>query len=273
MKSNHSTGTEIPMWKKWERFDGRSYLRDGVLRAIREKKFETALGLVCMYENHMHLHSGIPYGKNPHINETISALENRIKTSLICSRILGETYNPFCHNVFNDVYDRAVDNLLRLCKTIEGRLEYNLERGRKDLKEARGYIFNFSQETDEAIELAKKGSKWSNALNRIRKPSRKNAEEMKKRGVYSYAHSAIPDRIFSDELKREKEIESYRDFFSQKLEEAQRLKEERHQKHLELKKENERLNQERKSKDTQIKTNEVFVKPNFISRLKRIFFN
>lgn len=269
MKSNLSGGTEIPIWKKWEGFDGRIHLRDGVLRAIREKKFETALGLVCMYESHMHLHSGIPYGKNPHINETISALENRIKTSLICSRILGETYNPFCHNVFNDVYDRAVDNLLSLCKTIESRLEYDLEEGRKH-----EYVsFDFCQKTDEAIELAEKGLRWSNALNRIRKSSHKNAEKMKKRGVYSYAHSALPDRIFSDDLKREKEIESYRDFFSQKLQEAQNLKEERHHKYLELKKENEREYEERKSKVNELKQMKDPVKPNFISRLKRRIFN
>ena len=279
MKNNHSTETEIPIWKKFEGLYGRSYLRDGVLRAIREKKFETALGLVCMYEDHMYLHRGIARGKNPHINEIASALEERIKTSLICSKILGETNNPFAYHVFNDVYDRAVDNLLSLCKTLESSVNYDLERARKYLEEERKYVsFDFYSKTDEAIKLAEKGLRWSNALNRIKKSSRKNAKKINEKGVSSFSHYALPNRIFVGEKERERGIELYKDIFSQKLEEAKRLKENGHQMDLDWRREKDEK-WERESGKRNLEINEVkpredkSKKESLISRLKKKILN
>ena len=274
MKSNHSTKTEIPIWKRFEEFDGRSCLRDSVLRAIRDKKFETALGLVCMYEDHMHLKYGTTRYRpvlHPHVSEVISALENRIKTSLVCSRILGETNNPFSHYVFHDVYDRAVDNLLNLCKTLESGVNYDLERAREYLERERKYVsFDFYSKTDESIGLAEKGLRWSNALNHIEKSSVKNSRKMREKGVSSYANAYIPNRIFSGQREREDKIKSYKDFFYQKLEEAKRLKEKGHQIDLDLQRKMEEEFELRNLKTIEvIPMKDKPKKFSFISRLKK----
>ena len=275
MKNKKTTETEIPIWKRFEELDGRSYLRNSVLRAIRDKKFETALGLVCMYEDHMYSHRGYARSRglmDPHITEIVSALEERIKTSLTCSRILGETNNPFAYNLFNSTYDRAIDNLLNLCKNLESGIEYDLMRVERDLANGKkdGYLsFDFYSRSDEAIKLAEKGLRWSNSLNHIEKSDRKDAKRRTKKGVHSFSGYAFPNRIFSGERGREEKIESYKDLFSQKLEEVKRLREMGYQMDLDWRREREfRRN---KSKIKEIIPEKDKPKVSLISRLKKIF--
>lgn len=275
MKNKKTTETEVPVWKRFEDLDGRSYLQDSVLRAIRDRKFETALGLVCMYEDHMYSYRGSARSKglmSPPITEIASALEERIKASLTCSKILGKTNNPFAYNLFNSTYDRAVDNLLNLCKNLESGIEYDLMRVERDLANGKrdGYLsFDFYTRSDEAIKLAEKGLRWSNSLNHIKKSDRKDAKRRTKKGVHSFSGHAFPNRIFSGEREREKKIESYKDFFSQKIEEAKRLKEMGHQIDLDWRREREFRKMSPEIKERILEKDKP--KFNLILRLKKIF--